>query len=85
MSWSDLAALRTVAALSWREYLAVYPVRVLLAGSLPRAILQVVFVAYVGLVAAGPAGRDFALVGATLQVVTIATVIKGGDILLGDR
>ncbi|MEV0391391.1 ABC transporter permease, partial [Nonomuraea sp. NPDC050643] len=85
MSWSDLAALRTVAVLSWREYRAVYPLRVLLAGSLPRSILQAVFVAYVGLVAAGPAGRDFALVGGVLQVITIATVIRGGDILLGDR
>ncbi|GAA3084375.1 hypothetical protein GCM10017600_61620 [Streptosporangium carneum] len=77
--------MRTVAVLSWREYRAVYPLRVVLAGSLPRAILQAVFIAYVGLVAAGPAGRDFALVGGALQVVTLATVIKGGEILLGDR
>lgn len=86
MSWSEpVAALRTVAALSWREYRAVYPLRVVVASSLPRAILQTLFVAYVGLIAAGPGGRDFALVGGAMQVVTIATVIKAADILVEER
>ncbi|MEU7741918.1 ABC transporter permease [Nonomuraea sp. NPDC049158] len=91
MSWSDptavrtVAALRTVAILSWREYRAVYPLRVVLGSSLPRAILQTLFIAYVGLMGAGPAGRDFALVGGAMQVVTIATVIKAADILVEDR
>ncbi|MFI7708586.1 ABC transporter permease [Nonomuraea sp. NPDC049480] len=80
-----VTALRTVAVLSWREYRAVYPLRVVLASSLPRAILQTLFVAYLGLIAAGPAGRDFALVGGAMQVITIATVIKAGDILVDDR
>ncbi|WP_433444972.1 ABC transporter permease [Nonomuraea sp. CA-141351] len=97
MSWSDptarrtasarhtATALRTIAILSWRQYRAVYPLRVVLASSLPRAILQTLFVAYLGLIAAGPAGRDFALVGGAMQVVTIATVIKAADILVEDR
>lgn len=85
MSWSDLAALRTIAVLSWRDYRAVYPLRVVLASSLPRAVMQAVFVAYIGQFAAGTSGRDFALIGACLQVVTIATIVKAGDTLLDDR
>jgi ABC-type polysaccharide/polyol phosphate export permease len=77
--------LRLIAALSWRDYRVVYPLPVLLASSLPRAVLQVVFVCYVGQFAAGTAGRDFALLGGCLQVVTIATVIKASDVLLEDR
>lgn len=85
MTWPDLAALRTVAQLSWRDYRAVYPFRVIVTSSLPRAILQVLFVAYIGQFAAGSAGRDFALLGATMQVITVATIIKAGDVLLEDR
>lgn len=79
------SSLRLLAALSWRDYLVVYPLPVLLGSSLPRAILQVVFVCYVGQFAAGPAGRDFALLGACMQVITIATIVKAGDVLLEDR
>lgn len=91
MSWSDhvrprtFTGLRTIAALSWRDYLAVYPPRVLLGGALPRAVLQVVFIAYLGLLAAGPSGRDFALVGASAQIIAVATVAKGADLLLEDQ
>jgi ABC-type uncharacterized transport system permease subunit len=80
-----LTALRTIAVLSWRDYRVAYPLQILLGSSLPRAVLQVVFVAYVGQFAGGAGGRDFALVGASMQVITIATVVKGGDMLVEDR
>jgi ABC-2 type transport system permease protein len=80
-----VGGLRLLAALSWRDYRVVYPLPVLLASSLPRAVLQVVFVCYVGQFAAGTAGRDFALLGGCLQVITIATIIKASDVLLEDR
>jgi ABC-2 type transport system permease protein len=85
ISTDRLYGLALAAQLSWREFRAVYPPRVYLLTTVPRAILQVAFFGYLGYFAAGEAGRRFAFVGATAHIVVLATVIRGCDILLDDR
>ena len=77
--------LRVAAVLSWREYRVQYPLKVLVLSVLPRALLQVAFFAYLGYVAAGRDGRTFGFVGAAAQVIAVATVVKGPDLLLDER
>ena len=73
------------ARLALRDYLALYPPRVLLASTLPRAVLQAAFLAYLGYYAGGEEGRRFALVGGCAQVIVLATIVRGPDVLLDDR
>jgi ABC-2 type transport system permease protein len=80
-----LYGLGLTALLSWRDFRAVYPPRIYLLTTLPRAILQVAFFALVGELAAGQAGRDFALIGASAHVMVLATVVRGPDVLMDER
>jgi len=78
-------ALALAARLSLSDYVAGYPPRVYLATTLPRAVLQVAFLTYLGYYAGSVAGREFAFIGACAQVIVIATVVRGADVLLDDR
>lgn len=73
------------ARLALRDYLALYPPRVLLASTVPRAVLQAAFLAYLGYYAGGEEGRRFALVGGCAQVIVLATIVRGPDVVLDDR
>ena len=86
MTFTDrLYGIALAALLSWRDFRAVYPPRIYLLTTLPRAILQVGFFALVGEFAAGEAGREFALVGASAHVIVLATVVRGPDVLVDER
>ena len=78
-------SLALAARLSWLDFLAVYPPRVYLATTLPRAVLQVAFFAFVGYYAGGVAGRQFALVGACAHIIVLATVVRAPDVLIDER
>ena len=71
--------------MSWRDFLAVYPPRVYLATTLPRAILQAAFFAFLGYYGAGEAGREFAFIGACGQIILLATVVRAPDVLIDER
>jgi ABC-2 type transport system permease protein len=79
------ARLRHVARLSWLDYRVVYTPRVLALGILPRALLQVLFISYLGYYAAGEAGRTFAFVGASAQVMAMPAIVKGMDAIYDER
>ena len=68
-----------------RDSLAVYPPRIYLSTTVPRALLQVGFLTYLGYYAGGSAGRSFAFVGACVHVTLVGTVVRGPDALLDDR
>lgn len=78
-------AIGLAARLSWRDFLVVYPPRVYLSTTLPRAVLQVSFFAFVGYYAAGAAGREFAFIGACTHVIVLATVVRAPDVLIDER
>lgn len=78
-------AVALAARLSWRDFLAVYPPRVYLSTTLPRAVLQVTFLAYLGYYAAGTDGREFAFIGACAQIIALATVVRAPDVLIDER
>jgi ABC-2 type transport system permease protein len=80
-----LDGLRLAALLSLRDYAALYPPAVLLLSTLPRIVLQVGFFSYLGYYAAGSAGRTFAFVGASAHVITMATVVRGPDVIVDER
>jgi ABC-2 type transport system permease protein len=80
-----LYGLGLAAQLSWRDFRAVYPAKIYLATTIPRAILQVAFFGYLGYFAAGETGRRFAFVGAAAHIVVLATVVRGPDIVLDER
>lgn len=73
------------ARLSWRDFAAIYPPRIYLSTTLPRSILQATFFALVGYWAGGENGREFAFVGACCQIIVLATVVRGPDVLIDDR
>lgn len=79
------AALRMTALLSLRNYMVVYPPRILLLTVVPRVVLQVAFLSYLGFYAAGRNGESFAFVGAAVQIMALAIVVKGPDTLLDER
>lgn len=86
MSTADLRLRLGVAcAMGGREYGAVYSRRVLLSSVLPRAVLQVLFLALLGRVGWGEAGERFAFVGAVGYVVVTATVVRLPDVLVLDK
>jgi ABC-2 type transport system permease protein len=85
ISTERIYALRLAAQLSLRDSLAVYPPRIYLATTVPRALLQVAFLTYLGYYAGGSAGRSFAFVGACVHVTLVGTVVRGPDALLDDR
>ncbi len=76
--------IRASAALAARDYRALYTWPVLAGTVLPRVLLQVAFLGYVGEAGGGPAGRSFALVGACVQVAAIATLVRGPTAVLED-
>ena len=84
-STDRIGALAVAGRLSWREYRVAYPWRIYLISALPRALLQVLFFAYLGYFTGGDAGKTFAFVGASVHVMLIATVIKAPDVLLDER
>lgn len=73
------------ARLSWRDFLAHYPPRAYLLSTIPRAVLQVTFLAYLGYYAAGEAGREFAFIGACAQIIVLATVVRGPAAVTDER
>ena len=62
-----------------------YPPRVYLLTTLPRAILQAGFLALVGYYAAGEVGREFAFIGGCAHVIVLSTMIRAPDILVDER
>ncbi|GAA3784125.1 ABC transporter permease [Streptomyces phyllanthi] len=84
LSRDRLSGLSVVARASWRDYSAVYPIRTLIASSVPRAVLQPLFLAYLGYLAGGLEGRRFAIIGACVHVVSLATVVKAADTMTED-
>jgi ABC-2 type transport system permease protein len=78
-------AVAMAARLSAKDYRALYSPRVYAFGSAPRAVLQALFFTYVAYAVSGPSGRAFALVGASVQVMVLSTVIKGSDVLVEER
>jgi ABC-2 type transport system permease protein len=80
-----MSAAAFAATLSARDFLAVYPPRVYLLTTLPRAVLQVAFVAFVGYYAAGADGREFAFIGACAHIIVLATVVRAPDVLIDER
>lgn len=80
-----LRGLTVVARTARRDYAAVYGTKVLLGSTVPRAMLQPLFLAYLGYLAAGLPGRRFAIVGACVHIVALAAVIKAADSLTEDQ
>ncbi|MFJ5631808.1 ABC transporter permease [Streptomyces goshikiensis] len=74
-----------MAKASWLDYAAVYPIKTLIASSVPRAVLQPLFLAYLGYLAGGVAGRRFAIIGACVHIMALAAVIKAADVLTEDQ
>lgn len=77
--------LALAAQLSWRDFKAVYPPRIYLFTTLPRAVFQVAFFGYLGYYAAGEDGRTFATIGATAHIVVLATIVRAPDVLIDER
>jgi ABC-2 type transport system permease protein len=71
--------------MSFRDFRAVYPPRVYLLTTLPRVVLQAAFLALIGYYAAGEEGREFAFIGACAQIIVLATMVRGPDVLIDDR
>jgi hypothetical protein len=80
-----LDAYRLAAQLSIRNYRVQFPRSVILLSVLPRVVLQVSFLSYLGYYAGGRDGRTFAFIGAAAQIMAIATVAKGADTILDER
>lgn len=84
-STSRIEPLLRAARLGALDTLVVYPPKIYVSTTLPRALLQVLFLSYIGYYAAGAEGRQFAFIGAVAQVVVLATIVRGPDILFEDR
>jgi ABC-2 type transport system permease protein len=80
-----LDAYRLAAQLAIRNYRVQFPRGVILLSVVPRVVLQVSFLSYLGYYANGRDGRTFAFVGAAAQIMAIATVAKGADTILDER
>jgi ABC-2 type transport system permease protein len=80
-----VAGLGPIARTAAADYLVVYPPRILAVSTVPRAVFQVAFYSLIGFAMAGERGRWFAFVGATVHIMTIATVIKGPDVLVDEK
>lgn len=83
LRWLD--GYRLAARLSARDYVVHYPRRVILLSILPRVVLQVALISYLGYYAAGPDGRTFAFIGGAAQMMAMATVVKGPLTILDER
>lgn len=84
-SAAGAGAYATAALFSARDYVVLYPPAVLAFSTVPRVVLQVAFLSYLGYYAAGEDGRTFAFIGAAAQVMTIATVVKAPSLILEER
>ncbi|MEU5907116.1 ABC transporter permease [Micromonospora sp. NPDC047467] len=73
------------ASVAVRDYISLYPPSIVLLTILPRVLLQVAFISYLGYYAGGTDGRTFAFIGAALHIMTTATVAKGADAILDER
>ncbi len=80
-----LAGYGEAALVSARNYASLYPPSIVALTIIPRVLLQVAFISYLGYYAAGEAGRVFAFVGAAIHIMTTATVAKGADAILDER
>lgn len=76
LAWRLAVTLRT----GFAEYLAANPLKILLSTMLPRAVLQCLFFTILGGVAAGEAGRRFALVGSIAMVMALSTLVGVCDV-----
>jgi ABC-2 type transport system permease protein len=86
MTFADrLYTLWFTAQLSWRDFLAHFPPKAYLLSMIPRAVLQVTFLGYLGYYAAGDEGREFAFVGACTQIMVLETVVRGPDVVVQER
>ncbi|MBB5792914.1 ABC transporter permease [Streptomyces caelestis] len=77
--------LTVVARAARRDYLAVYGLKSLIASTVPRSVLQPLFLAYLGYLAGGLEGRRFAIIGACVHVLSLATVVKAADSMTEDQ
>lgn len=73
------------ALISARTYASLYPPSIVVFTILPRVLLQVAFLSYLGFYAGGEPGRTFAFIGAAVHIMTTATVAKGADAILDER
>jgi ABC-2 type transport system permease protein len=86
MTFADrLYTLWFTARLSWRDFLAHFPPKAYLLSMIPRAVLQVTFLGYLGYYAAGDEGRKFAFVGACTQIMVLETIVRGPDVIVQER
>ena len=86
MTFADrLYTLWFAAWLSWRDFIAHFPPKAYLFSMIPRAVLQVTFLGYLGYYAAGEEGREFAFVGACAQIIVLETVVRGPDVVVIER
>jgi ABC-2 type transport system permease protein len=86
MTFADrLYTLWFTARLSGRDFLAHFPPKAYLLSMVPRAVLQVTFLGYLGYYAAGDAGREFAFVGACVQIMVLETIVRGPDVMVQER
>jgi ABC-2 type transport system permease protein len=86
MTFADrLYTLWFTAQLSWRDFIAHFPPKAYLFSMVPRAVLQVTFLGYLGYYAAGDEGREFAFVGACAQIMVLETIVRGPDVLVQER
>ncbi|MFC5147056.1 ABC transporter permease [Streptomyces aureoversilis] len=85
MSSSDVVwRARLVFRLSLRDFLVVYPARVLLSSMVPQALMQVLFLVLLGRML--HLGDDtFLMTGALAQVMVGETVIAVADVLVDDK
>ncbi|MBT2365569.1 ABC transporter permease [Streptomyces sp. ISL-10] len=81
----DPAGLSVVARIAWHDYLALYPPAVLVGSTVPRAVLQPLFLAYLGFLMGGAEGRAFAITGGCVHVLALATVVRAADMLTEEQ
>lgn len=82
---SSLARAGVIARTAAIDYLVVYPPRIIALSTLPRVLAQVAFYSLIGLAVGGPDGERFAFVGATVHILTLATVVRGPDVLVDEK
>lgn len=74
-----------VAATGWREYLSMNPPRITALTTLPRAVLQTVFLLLLDGFVGGEALRRYAFIGAVALTVTLSTTISIADVPSNDK
>jgi ABC-2 type transport system permease protein len=77
--------MRVCCASGWQEFATSYPWRVEAATTLPRVLLQCLFVILIGRIAGGSGGATYAFAGAVAYVLTSATIVNVADVLTTEK